>query len=166
MNILNTNRSCGFTLLELLVTVALVSIISYAMALYFDSIYDSINKRNAEVQVLHDLRYAQALTVERGCRGIFTVAADYKSYTFGCDYVPYSTANPPVSDSNLFTRDMPSGVLMSVDALILFNSRGQVINSSEALQTRYVTLKIVVGSTQTTFNVGTLRPTGFFTYSN
>lgn len=154
----------GFSIVELVVSMVVLSILVDSALTEFKQLYDSINKRNAEVLVLQDLRYAQASTVEKGCRGIFTIASNGKSYTYGCDYVPYSST--VTADTNIYTRNLPSGITVSSDALIIFNSRGQVIDSSEALQTRYVTLKVLIGSTPTQFNVGTLRPTGFFTYAN
>ena len=165
----NANRraishSRGFSLMDLIIAMFMFAIVSLIAAPRLSALYDSINKRNAEVLILQDVRLAQAKSVEQGCRGIFAIATNGKSYTFGCDYVPYSTTT--VADQIIYTRNLPSKITMTADAQVLFNTRGQVVDVNEALQTRTLSLKSSRTGTAVTFNTGTLRPTGFFTYSN
>ena len=161
---LSVSRSRGFSLMDLIISMFMFAIVSLIAAPRLSALYDSINKRNAEVLVLQDVRLAQAKSVEQGCRGIFSIATNGKSYTFGCDYVPYSTTT--VADQIVYTRNLPSKITMSADAQVLFNTRGQVVDVNEALQTRTILLKSSRTGSPVTFNTGTLRPTGFFTYSN
>ena len=153
--------SRGFTLIELLISMVLVSILAGIAIPNMYKLSDAINKRNAELQVLHDLRYAQATTVEQGCKGIFTVSSNGKSYTLGCDYVPYSSLSSPVADRTLKVQSLPAGISLSVTAPIYFNSRGQVTDSYGVLITNTIVLK----ADGVAFSTGTLRPTGFFEFS-
>lgn len=156
----------GFTALELLITMLIFSILCFSAIPQLSKLYQVYDKRNAEMQILQDLRTAQATTVEQGCRGIFVVAADNNSYSFGCDYVPFSSSSPPPFDTQLYTRKMPSNTKISTDAEIIFNSRGQVVDEQNFLTTRSVVLSSLESSGYTTFNTGTLTATGFFSYAH
>jgi type II secretory pathway pseudopilin PulG len=156
----------GFTALELVVTMAITAITFFVATPKLSEILASYYRRNGEMQVLGDMRIAQATTVKEGCHGIFSIASDGKSYSYGCDYVPYSSTYPPAIEKTFFIRRLPSKVQVSSDALVMFNSRGQCIDDSESLATRTVTLSTILSSGSSTFNTGTLRPTGFFSYQN
>lgn len=145
---------------------ALLSIMLYTAVPRVSQLLESFSKRDAEMMVLQDMRLAQATTVEQGCQGIIKVNADRKSYSFGCDYVPFSTLTPPVYDTSIFVRLLPAKVRVSVDSDIIFNSRGQAVDSTGAMVTRTLTLRVVDSGVESTFNTGTLRATGFFTYQN
>ena len=159
------SRERGFTLLELLSVILISSLVVGSAMPVSSALYDSFNKRSAEVQVLEDLRRAQATAVEQGCQGILTFSEDNRVYTFGCDYVPYSEADPPVWDSSLFVRRLPSRISMSADDLIIFNTRGQVVSTEGDLDTRTISLMVYEDGHVVTFATGTLRPTGFFNFN-
>lgn len=160
------HQSRGFTLVELVTCLVIFSIMAFAAVPEVLAFYRSFDKRNAEMQVMQDLRLSQARTVEQGCNGIFKFDEDEKGYSFGCDYVPYSETNPPTWDSIIFSRDLPSKVKASSDDLIIYNSRGQVVNDQSFLSSRSITFEIQTGSTYEVFNTGTLSATGSFVFSN
>ena len=152
----------GISMIELLVAMSISVLVTLVAIPYAKDLSDSMNKRSAEIQVQRDLRYAQAMTVEEGCRGIFQISTDQKRYTFGCDYLPYDSNATPTWDTQKFTRSLPKDIKMTSNSTVIFNSRGQVIDTSENLATRTLTLWL----RSTSYNVGTLRPTGLFEYSS
>ena len=159
------NKTSGFTLFELLITLFISAVLTAIAIPQYSLLAVSLNQREAELQLLQDLKDAQLQSVREGCKGIITVAADNESYKFGCDYVPYSTS-PIVEDSISFTRNMPNNIKVAVDAQAFYNSRGQVTNSSGVLATRTFTLTYFNGTSWITFNTGTLRATGFFSLAS
>lgn len=153
--------SAGFTILELIVVIMMLSILAHGAVSGTMATLKSADKNSARVQVVQDLRRAQATSVTEGCRGIFEVINSGSQYTYGCDYLPYDTDPIPSADSITFTGTLPNGITMTTDSLIIFNSRGQVVNTNYSLVTRTVTLTTVGQD----FATGTLRATGFFSYS-
>ncbi len=152
----------GYTIFELVITVLLVGVVSTLAAPRLGEMFDSYDRRNAELQVIQDMRLAQKTAVEQGCQGILISGAGGNTYSFGCDYVPYSAATPPVYDGVLFTRNLPTDISIVLDSQVMFNTRGQTIDSNGALDTRTVQLRIHEPSGIRVFNTGTLSPTGFF----
>lgn len=150
----------GFTLFELIVAISLFSVLAAVAIPHMHDLSDAINRRNAELQVLHDIRYAQAATVEQGCRGVLKIDANGRGYQFGCDYVPYHPSDAPNWDRVLKIQSLPTGISVSSDATIFFNSRGQVIDSYGVLTQRSLSLTADGGI----YSRGILRPTGFFEY--
>ncbi len=158
--------SLGFSIMELMVSISILALLSVGMVPTVIQWSAAYNKRNAEMLVLQDLRRAQATTVEQGCQGIFTVDGDSRGYSFGCDYVPYSGDSPPVYDNALFRRDLPANTLLSAAGLIMFNSRGQVVDEDGFLSTQSITLSSTETGAIVAFNTGTLDPTGFFKFAH
>lgn len=156
----------GFSLFEMLVAMVIFLIVGFASSPYISGLMESFTKRNAEMQVLEDLRLAQSTAVEQGCRGIFAVASDNLSYSFGCDYTPHSTSSPPVPDSIAFTRPVPPRITVAASGLIIFNSRGLSVDETGSLVARTVTLTINRHGLDTIFNSGTLRPMGHFSFES
>ena len=156
----------GFTVLELMVVVSILAVVSLIAVPKVQELLEGFDKRDAQMALLQDLRLAQATTVEQGCQGILKIASDLRGYTYGCDYVPFSTVSPPAWDATKFTRRLDSNVRISADNVIIFNSRGQVIDETGALTSRTITMSVAGNGTPTTFNTGTLRATGFFSFAN
>jgi len=158
-NVLSRQR--GFSLIEMMVALFIVGILLAIATPNYVDMSRSFSKSNVRIQLLQDLRRGQATTVSEGCRGVFSFSSDGRSYSFGCDYLPYSEANPPVADSLRFTKELAKGFSVSADATILFNSKGQVIDSDGVLDSRSLQVNLdgdgVVAR-------GTLRPTGFFNF--
>jgi type II secretory pathway pseudopilin PulG len=157
-------KDFGFTTLELFATMTIFALVLFLAAQQVSELLNSYNRRNAEMVLLEDMRLAQATTVKEGCHGILQIASDGKSYTFGCDYVPCSEEYPPLIEKQFFTRRLPRQTRVESDEIVMFNSRGQCIDDSESLATRTITLRSGVGSEYQTFNTGTVRSTGFFSY--
>lgn len=161
-------RGCqrGFSVLEMILVLIIFAILGAIGIPAYKSIYTAFNKRNAEIQVLQDLRLAQATAVEQGCMGIWSILDEGESYSFGCDYVPYSGSLPPVADTELFYRYLPNWIRLAIDEEIIFNSRGQVVDELGFLTTRSLTLSASEGAGYQEFNSGTLTATGFFAYAH
>ena len=157
---MHRHRSGGFTILELLVAISITVVIGAFALPEVGAWYEILDKQNAQIQVLQDLRLAQATTVEQGCQGVLTLDAAGESYTFGCDYVPFDSSPPIAADSNLFTSTLPPKVTISVDDQILFNSRGQIVDDQGFLSSRSVTLSY----NESPFLSGTLSATGHFDF--
>ena len=158
-------RECAFTVIELITAMGVSAIFFFVASPRLGDLLMSFDKRNAEMLFIEDIRLAQAISVEQGCQGVMTISEDGTRYSFGCDYIPYSEESPPVMDTQSFARNLPSGVQISADGLIMFNSRGQAIDENGALNTRLITLSVTRSGEASAFNTGTLRATGFFTYA-
>lgn len=154
----------GISLFEVIAAMLMLSVIGALAVPSITSLMDSFNKSNAELQIVEDLRRAQATSVKEGCRGIFTFAADGESYTYGCDYAPFSAANPPPIEKNIFSHQLPAKITISADGTIIFNTRGQVVDYLGALDSRTLTMRSYSEGTLVDYNVGVLRPTGFLSF--
>ncbi|MCB0360287.1 MAG: hypothetical protein KDD44_11650 [Bdellovibrionales bacterium] len=124
----------------------------------FTGLNEPLQRLNVRAGLLQDLKRAQAETITIGCRGIFTISAGGNSYSFGCDYLPYDTNYPPQSDVTSFQRTLPSGVSVTANAEVIFNSRGQSVDANDILSN--VTISLSDGSGM--FATGTLLGTGLF----
>ena len=164
MKIFFRGEERGFTVMELMISVVILAILARSAVSMTTSTLDSADKSTSEVQVVQHLRRAQATAVTEGCRGIFSISNDARSYSFGCDYLPYSTATPPVADTAFFQYYLPQGITISTSGLIILNSRGQSEDESYVLTTRTVSLTSTQGLNTAVFATGTLRATGFFSY--
>jgi Tfp pilus assembly protein FimT len=151
----------GFTVTELLVVLSCTAIMVAAALPRLNDFREVVHRNNAEFQVVQHLRWLQAKAVEQGCRGILTVSNDNRSYSMGCDYIPFDESSSPDFDTLFSTYPLPGEVRINVDDTIVFNTRGQVINPAGNLQTRTLTLSYYASP----FKTGTLRPTGFFDYN-
>lgn len=151
----------GFTLVELLVAMSIMALVGYVAVPHISAMTSGFDAVNAQSYVLHDLKRAQAQTVLEGCRGILEIDPSGRSYTFGCDYLPYDTNNPPQHDVMIFQRNLPGTVSISTTGPIIFNSRGQAVDSDDVINNVTVTLReggVDVVAT------GVLLGTGVFAY--
>ena len=157
--------SRGFTAFELVVVLFLTSILAAYAIPQYSLMSDSYDRFNARAHLLEDIKTAQAFSLAQGCRGIITIAPDAKSYTFGCDYLSYDTADPPVPDSIEYTRNLDGDVTVAASGTVIFNSRGQTVDKDDIISNITFTLSgKVEGSTQV-FATGILLGTGVFSYS-
>jgi Tfp pilus assembly protein FimT len=150
----------GFTVAELLVVLAFTAIMAATALPRMSDFREVMHRNNAEFQVIQHLRWLQAKAVEQGCRGVLKVSDNKRVYSMGCDYIPFDDSPEPDFDTLFSSHPLPGEVRISSDDIIVFNTRGQVIDSSGNLQTRTVTLSY--GAIP--YKSGTLRPTGFFDY--
>lgn len=155
----------GFTTFEVLATLCILGVMLALAAPQFSQLMTSFDKRNAEVQLMQDIRLFQAQAVKEGCQGIIKIDSSGGSYTFGCDYVPFSVSSPPVYDSILDTRKLPRDIKVSTNGVPIFNTKGQSVDETGTLVSRTITLSQTRDGASTAFNTGTLRPTGFFSFA-
>ena len=154
-------KSRGFTVFELMVTICILGLLArYAVEMTFQTL-SSGNKNTARILLVQELRRAQAMAVTEGCRGIWSLGNSGNTYSFGCDYIPYDTNTTPAADVAKFAGSFPAGMTMSVSSQLIYNTRGQLVDASNALVTRTVTLSAGGSS----FASGTIRATGFFSYN-
>lgn len=150
----------GFSPLELLVTMGIFTILSLMAATSLPVMKQSFDRKNARQQLEFDLRRAKNEAVSAGARGSLIFAADGKSYSFGIDISPYN--NPAAADSVMFIRTLPTGITMTSNQAVLFNSRGYLIDINGALSTTTLILK----ENGTAFQSASVYPTGYSHYSN
>jgi Tfp pilus assembly protein FimT len=151
----------GFSFFELVVAVAVASIIAYFAVPELYTIQASYKRLNAKSDVLQDIKLAQAYSITEGCRGILKIDTDAKGYTFGCDYLSYDTSATPSHDSVYSRRSLPTRVTIAASGPIIFNSRGQSIDTAYTMTNRTITLTDTdVGE----FAEGLLYGTGVFTF--
>lgn len=160
----NSIEQSGFTILNMIATLMIASIISYVAMSQLSTLSATFNRINARSNLLQDLKRAQAEAITQGCRGIFLIASDARSYSFGCDYLAYDTSNPPHSDEVSFVRALPEHVVLSSDAPVIFNSRGEAVDVNNIMSNITLTLSQNWGGTPLAFARGILLGTGVFTY--
>lgn len=154
----------GFSALELFVVLAILALVIYVAAPRFQELSGSSERFAARAHLLEDIKNAQAIALTQGCRGIFTIANDNRSYNFGCDYLSYDTNDPPVADEISFTRELKGDVTLSADRLIIFNSRGQTVNSTDQVVNVVLQLESKKQGSRQVFATGLLLGTGVFSY--
>ncbi len=156
--ILNTQRSLvrvpGFTLLEVVVVLLIMSTISAIGVSQLAELQSSFARNSARREFLHDLMRTKNEALSAGARAIIQVAADGMSYDVGLDYLPFS--NPAVSERALFKRDLGLGVSMSTNQTIVFDSRGFLVNSSGAITSTNVSFL----NNGSSYYSATIYPTG------
>lgn len=154
----------AFTVFELIVTISLSAIVAVVAIPRFSDINSSMQRMNVRNNLLLDLRRAQAESVTQGCRGIFKIAPNFRSYTFGCDYLDYDTAIPPSADNLIFSRTLPTNFFINADKTIIFNSKGQITDEYNFIDSRSVTLSDNASGPTVVFAQGQVLGTGLFEY--
>lgn len=147
----------GFSVMELLVGMVIMSIVAYSSVAFFSDLGPSFDRWNANIYALQDLRYAQTLAVTEGCRVIVTIAVDGKSYSIGCDYLSYDYSAPYIADQIFLNRDLPTTVTLTSDSTIIYNPKGQCVSATGDLASRSISLS---SSTSGTFLTASILPTG------
>lgn len=155
----------GFTLLNMLVAMSLTAIVAGIGVGHLNKLSETFHRLNARNYVLEDLKRAQAETITEGCRGIINVAADGKSYTYGCDYLAYDPAADPHSDSVKFQRVLPENITLAASGPVIFDSRGQTVDINAIVTNITLVLSERVGASSSPFATGTLLGTGVFSYN-
>jgi len=158
------STEAGFTSFELLVVLSIFAILVYVSAPKFRELAGSSERFAARGHLLEDIKNAQAIALTQGCRGIFTVAEDSRSYNFGCDYLAYDTNDPPAADVISFTRPLGGDVRLTADNIIIFNSRGQTVDIDDNQINVQLQLSSVKKGKRENFATGLLLGTGVFTY--
>ncbi len=155
----------GTTVFELLVGLSIAILLGGLALPEVGKLRATFNRMNAQAYLAQDLKRAQAESVTQGCRGIFVIAPDGQSYSFGCDYLEYSTADPPQPDVVTLTRHLPEGVILTTPSPIIFNSKGQAVDVDGIISNLTISLKYVANGSVEEFAVGLLLGTGVFSFS-
>lgn len=145
-----------------------MSISAILMAIALPQMSDlkaSYNQLNAKSYFVQDLKRAQAEAITQGCRGIIKIAANMRSYYFGCDYLSYDVDPNPSPDMQRFKRNLPPQITLSSDAPIIFNSRGQAVDIDYIISNLTVTFTETNGQGVNQFATGTLLGTGVFSFN-
>ncbi|MCB0321809.1 MAG: prepilin-type N-terminal cleavage/methylation domain-containing protein, partial [Bdellovibrionales bacterium] len=113
-------RSSGFSVVELLVALGLLSVLSAVAVPSFNVIRGSYERQTAEHQFALDLLRARAVASQYNARAIVQLAADGRSYTIGMDYSPYNVV--PAADEVDFTRNITGGVSIGPIGALVFDA--------------------------------------------
>lgn len=159
-------RQAGFTLVELLATISVAAVCGYTSIMYYPDLLQSYRRLDARTLLVHDIRRAQAEAITAGCRGILNIASDSNSYSYGCDYLAYDTATPPVPDSTLFVRNLPKNITISGFSTLIFDSRGRSVDPSGIMTSVAVHLMDTSNNSTNLFATGTLLGTGAFSFGD
>lgn len=154
----------GFSMLELVVTMTIASILASTAISQFTELNSVFDRWNARTLLLQDIRFAQAKSVTQGCRGVITIAGGGNTYSFGCDYLDYDTTDPIAADTIFINRTLPTSINLATDGTIIFNPKGQIIDSSGALQTRTISLTDTGGGESVEFATASIYATGVFVF--
>lgn len=156
-------RQSGVSLVELLLAIVIFALIGLIGLPNYALLQESFDRMNARAYLIQDLKRAQAEALTLGCRGVFTLSSDGRNYSFGCDFLEYST--PPTADSESFSRLLPGDIRVasSISDPIIFNSRGYSVTIGDIMQNVDLTLK---RADNTVYASGTLLGTGLFTFDN
>ena len=144
------------SIIELLVTVAVIGILCRIMTLSFVDFKESFSQNNSRFQLDADLRRLRNEAVAAGARGVLTVSADGSSYSLGLDYTPFATT--AASDKVFFTRKLPKNISLVTSRTIMFDTRGYVSTETGATTTVVVTLRHLADSyfSATLYSTGAL----------
>ncbi len=144
----------GFTIFELLITLAVTATVSSIAVLGLGNIRGSFDKNEARYQLEADLKVLRNSAIESGARSFLIIAAGGASYSAALDYSPYGAT--PSAEKTLFSRTLPHGVSLSSSATVIVNPKGFTINSSGTISSTSLTLSFH----SSPFLSATLYPTG------
>jgi type II secretory pathway pseudopilin PulG len=144
----------GSTIFELIITLAVSSILASVALLGFSAVRSSFEKSESRSQLQADLKVLRNSAIEHGARAFLIVNQTGTSYSAALDYAPYSAS--PVAERILFSRPLPSGITLSVPSGILVNSKGFTISNDGSITTSTITLSLH----SQLFVSATLYPTG------
>lgn len=161
-----TFRDQGFSLIEMMVALAIAGLLSVTGVLGFRSTQESFDRMNARSFLLQDLKRAQAEAITWGCRGVFAISSDKTNYSYGCDFLPYDTSSTPTADRVFFARHLPYGITFQALSLIIFNSRGQAIDLNNQMNSVSLQLNQSDSGKTSIFAQGTLLGSGSFVYAD
>lgn len=99
---MNIKSEKGFSLIELLITIAIASSLSVIAILYIPGIVDSYRVRGAARQIYSDMQMARLGAIKGGRNWAVCFSPGNTNFT------SYSIRNTPGTDNNLCTPDDPS----------------------------------------------------------
>lgn len=140
--------------MELLVTIVIGSIVALSAMPAYHELRSSIDRNAAVNQFEADLMRARTSARAEGARMILTINEGF-GYTFGIDRLPFN--DPVSSDEKHFTTTIPLSVELETDGIIIFDSRGRLIDEDGALTQRTTSLS----QTGEVFSEHTIYASGF-----
>lgn len=144
-------KSRGFTLLEMLVTLLVLSVLAAIAQPRITAVKASFDRNNAKQVLEFDLRRARLEALSKGVRVVITLASDGKSYTVGNDLLAYDTTNGNY-DNLLFTTVLPKDITLSFS--------GSGANANKLIFTSRGFLSDIAGNRNTSQRVATLSYAG------
>lgn len=155
------SRQAGFTMIELVVTLSLLSIM---MGLGYPSLAElrrSFVRNSAKQQLDFDIHRAKSEAVKVGARTVMTVSGGGSVYSLGYDYPPYNSPAAADSGQSIFVRNLPRSFSISLSQALIFDSRGYVVDGNGILSNVNTTLS----DNGTAFLGATVFPTGYIQYN-
>ena len=120
-----TESAGGFTLIEVIVALAIISVLLLTAAVQTPELIDSFQRKNARQTFDADIRRARAEATKEGTRCVVQFLAGGAQYRIGFDRLPYS--NTAVPETVLVLRNLPDDITASSGTPIIFDSRGYLI---------------------------------------
>lgn len=148
----------GFTILEMMVSIAILAIMSAIAVVSHQGMDRSFQRSNARQEFEFALRRAQVEATGEGTRVVFNAPAGGTFYRFGFDYLPYNS--PPAMDGTVATINLPDTITIVFDAPLILDSRGYLIDADGLLVER--TVRLLQDGVQ--FAQATVFPTGVVNY--
>ncbi|MCB0333338.1 MAG: GspH/FimT family protein [Bdellovibrionales bacterium] len=153
------SRSGGFSILEMMVTVAIASLLAAAAIPQYVELQNSFERSMFIQQLDNDIRRARSEAQAQGMRGILAVSEEGTEYSIGTDGLPTSESATP--DTIVLTRDLGSRNTVSLSDSIIFDGRGFLVDSDGEPTTITVTLS----RDGEEFCSGSVYPVGAFIYT-
>lgn len=150
--------SRGFTLIEMVVSIAILAVVSSFAVMSNSGLQRSFQRSNARQEFAFALRRAQVEATKEGTRVVFDAPAGASTYRFGFDYIPYNS--PAAMDTTVATLALPSSITINFSSTLILDSRGYITDSDGLLVQRTVTL--LQDGAQ--FASATIYPTGVVVY--
>ena len=116
----------GFSSLELICCISIVSIVLYTGLLNYPEFRRSFNQSNVYTQLQQDLRRAKNEALQKGAMVYLSPGAGSNSYSVGVDYLPYNGDGSV--DEHIFARSFPTGFTANFSSDVVFDSRGAIKN--------------------------------------
>lgn len=155
----NSRRERAFTLLEVIVTLAIMALLSLATVLEVPALLDAFNERNARELFDQDLRRARAEATREGCRVLFQFESGGNIYKVGRDRPPYSS--PAAVEEQIMVRNLPKNITVTAGQTVMFDARGYLIDAAGNPSQTSVTFQV----NKKNFLTGAIYASGLLHYA-
>ena len=148
----------GFSAIEIIVTLTLVSILTALAVPRFSEMNRSLGRSDARNQIDFDLSRARSEALANGGRTYFILSSHGTHYSISVDYLPYNSLMN--GDFTIVNEHLPDRIAVSTSRQIVFDSRGFVIDEQGNPSSVTITFK----SDGTKYGSATLSPTGYYQF--